>query len=149
MSFWTSLTSIFSKEVTAVETYLQPLIAAIEADAGPILMDVASTVVSALEATPLAGASKLSVALTAIENTFKANGLPYLENAARGAVEAAVAALPANAQQVATMAAAILPTTSSNAVVAAASTVVQQGIADAAKATNSAPQTQSAPVVAS
>lgn len=124
-----SIFSWFQTEYSAIKSYFAPIIKSIEANSGTILIDVADTVVFFLEQTALSGPMKLSIALRAIENVFKSQGMPFIENLARGAVEAAVAALPANQQALAKSAATLLPIASKDAIVAHAAVIVQQGIA--------------------
>lgn len=136
---WQSIKNWFSNAKKALNDYFSHLFAGIQANGGQILLNVTKEIVLELAKSAMPGESKLKIALNAIETTFMKNGIPYLEAAARGAIEAVVATLPKQAKKIAAAAAQSIPV-SNNKVVDEALSVIKQGITAASAASTMSAQ---------
>ena len=90
----TDASGLFSDAEKALAAFAGALLDSIEANGGKVLIDAATSAVSAAEAQGGDSAEKLAAAQSAIVNTLASQGEPVVMNAVNGAIEAAVAALP-------------------------------------------------------
>jgi hypothetical protein len=91
-----SVKSLFTEAESEAMVFLDALAASIEANGGAVLRAAAVNAVAAAEAVGGSATVKLAAATTSIIATLTSQGIPVVENAVNGAIEAAVAALPAN-----------------------------------------------------
>lgn len=110
MSFFSSLeaafASWFSKTSTEVVDFLKPMAAQIVANGGALLVNSAIDAVATAETTGGTGAQKLAAAQAKVVSDLTAGGIAIAMSAVNSTIEAAVAALPKQVAQVATVVAA-------------------------------------------
>lgn len=76
-------------------TFLMALESQIEASGGQVLRDAAASAVAAAEASGGTGQAKFEAAFAAVLATLATEGVVVIENAVKGAIEAAVANMKA------------------------------------------------------
>ncbi len=100
MSFFSDLEAAVLKFFQGIG-FFSALFQSIAANGGQVLLDAAMSAVIAAEQAGGTGAQKMASAIAAVEAKLAAEGLPVVENAIRGAIEAAVAQLKAQQAQAA------------------------------------------------
>ena len=108
------LEGLFTDAEKAVVAFADSLLSSIEKNGGSVLMSAATGAVAAAEARGGTSAEKLAAAQAAVAKVLDSQGVPLVNNAVNGAIEAAVAALPQSAATGATGAAGAAGTSGSS-----------------------------------
>jgi hypothetical protein len=83
--------TVATDALSDAETFVKSLAQSIETNGGAVLVSAAEAAVAAAETAGGSPAVKFAAAFTSVVSTLKTQGLPVLENAINGAIEAALA----------------------------------------------------------
>jgi hypothetical protein len=129
MSWLKAIIAFVKIPFSAVLSYFKPLLQSIMDNKGDLLLTAVSLAVRIAESAAKPGETKRAAVLGALKDVWTGMGLPWVENVTRGAIEAAVASLPAESKGITGEVASILSKYSDNVVIKAVADVVKAKLA--------------------
>lgn len=96
-NIWSDIEGFFSDAEKDTVTFIESLVDSIAANGGAVLISAATGAVAAAEATGGTAATKLAAAVASVTSTLTTQGIPVVQNAINGAIEAAVAQMKTQA----------------------------------------------------